>query len=125
MDLSSASRLDDFLTEFANEDRPFSDLRETVQHADDVALLGWRIEAEQEDRRRQLEDVQGVRLEQLAVMQEPAHLVGGGRDLVDADDGVHGLRRREVMAHRADAAEALDDERNFPEHTAADEPFEP
>src|SRR5208283_2558256 len=71
-----------------------------------------------------MEDVQGVRLQDLAVMHEPAHLVGGGRDLIDADHGVHGLRRRKVMAHRADAAEPLNDDRNLPEHAAADEPFE-
>src|SRR5208337_1749491 len=58
-------------------------------------------------------------------MHEPAHLLGGGRDLIDADHGVHGLCRRKVMAHWTDAAEALNDDWHLPEQTAADEPFEP
>src|SRR5271165_5369876 len=72
-----------------------------------------------------MENVQGVRLQDLAVMHEPAHLVGGWRDLVDADHGVHGFRSGKVMAHRADAAEPLNNDRNLPEHAASDEPLEP
>src|SRR5271165_2385723 len=125
VDLAPTGRPNDFLAVFANEDCPFSDLWKTAQYREDVAFLGWRIEAEQEVRRCQMEDVQGVRLQDLAVMHEPSYLVGGGRDLVDSDHGVHGLRRRKMMAHRADAAEPLNNNRDLPEHAAADEPFEP
>jgi hypothetical protein len=72
-----------------------------------------------------MEDVQGVRLQKLAIVHEPAHLFRGRCQLVDTDHRVHGLRRRKVMAHRADPAEALNDDRDLPEHPASDEPFKP
>ena len=74
--------------------------------------------------RDQVEEVQRVRLEHLAVVHEPAHLLGRGRELLAADDPVHRLGGGEVVADRADAAEPLDEHGHFPEGPALDEPLE-
>ncbi len=124
MDLAPAGGLDDLLAELADEDRPLADLRITLEHCDDVTLLRWRIKAEQKVGRGEVEDVQRVGLQQLPIMHEPAHLLGGGRHLIDAGHLVHGFRRRQMVAHRADAAQALDDEGHLPVHPALDEPLE-
>ena len=70
------------------------------------------------------EEVQGVRLEELPVVHEPAHLLGRGGELLTADEPVDRLGGAEVVAHGADAAEPLDGHGHLPEHTALDEPLE-
>jgi hypothetical protein len=72
MNLAAAGRLDDLLPEFADEDRPFADLRETVEHRDNVALFRRRVEAEQKVGRGQMEDVQRIRLQHLTVVHKSA-----------------------------------------------------
>src|SRR5271166_3580873 len=57
-------------------------------------------------------------------MHQPSHLLRGGRELVHTRDLVHGFRGCKMVTHRADAAQTLDDNRNLPEHPAANEPFE-
>ena len=56
------------------------DIRMRLRHADDVALPRRRAETEQQVRARQVEEVQRVRLQDLPVVHQPAHLVGGGGD---------------------------------------------
>ena len=46
------------------------------RHADDVADGRVGVEAEQQVGRDQVEEVQGVRLEHLPVVHQPAHLLG-------------------------------------------------
>ena len=48
------------------------------EHADDVAMRRVRFHPEQQVRRGQVEEVQHVRLEDLPVVHQPAHLVGRG-----------------------------------------------
>ena len=74
--------------------------------------------------RDQVEEVQRVRLEDLPVVHQPAHLLGRRRELLAADDAVHGLGGGQVVADRADAAQALDQHRHFPERPALDEALE-
>ena len=93
-------------------------------HADDVAHGRVGVEAEQQVRRAQVEEVQGVRLEHLPVVHQPAHLLGRRRQLVAADDEVHRLGRGQVVAHRADAAQPLHQDRHLPEGAALDEALE-
>jgi hypothetical protein len=73
-----------------------------------------------------VEEMQGVRLEHLAVVHKPPHLLGRRREPLGADarDDVHRLGGSQVMAHRADAAEPLDEDRSFPVGAALDEPLE-
>ena len=93
-------------------------------NADDVALGDVAVEAEQQVRRAEVEEVQRVRLEHLAVVHQPAHLLGRRRQLLGADDDVERLGRRQMVRHRADAAQALDHDRHFPVRPALDEFFE-
>ena len=72
----------------------------------------------------EVEEVQGVRLEDLPVVHQPAHLLGRRRELLAADDAVHRLGRRQVVADRADAAQPLHQDRHLPEGPALDEALE-
>jgi hypothetical protein len=56
-------------------------------------------------------------------MHQPAQLLGGWRQSVGTDHLVHCLGRGEMVADRANAAQPLDDNRDFPVHPAADEAF--
>ena len=90
----------------------------------DVALLDRRVETEQEVGGGEIEEVQGVRLEDLSVVHQAAHLLAGRRQPVDAQNSVHRLGGAEVMAHRADAAQALHQNRYLAERTALYEALE-
>ena len=65
-----------------------------------------------------------VRLEDLPVVHQPAHLLGRRRQLLAADDAVHRLGRGQVVADRADAAQPLHQDRHLPERAALDEALE-
>jgi hypothetical protein len=67
------------------------------EHADDVASSHVGVEAEQQVRRRQVEEVQRVRLQDLAVVHQPADLLGGRRQRGRADHRVHRLGGGEVV----------------------------
>ena len=71
-----------------------------------------------------MEEVQRVRLDDLPVMQQAAQLLGGRGQRAVAGDNVHRLAGGDVMADRADAAQALHDDRHFPERPPLDEDFE-
>ena len=83
-------------------------------------------EAEQQVGRGQVEEMQRVRLQDLAVVHQPAQFLGGRRQprCHRADDLVQRLGRGQVMRHRADAAQALHHHRHFPIRPALDEFFE-
>ena len=115
---------DHFLPELAQQHALPRRLRMGLRDGDDVAPRGVAVEPEQQVGRAQMEEVQGVRLQDLAVVHQPADLLGGRRELRGADDRVERLRRREVVAHRADAAQPLDHHRHFPVRAALDELLE-
>ncbi len=71
-----------------------------------------------------MENVQRVRLSHLSLVHEPPHLLGCRRQPFHANRHVHGFGGREVMTYRADAAEPLDDEGDFPVHPSTDEALE-
>ena len=68
-----------------------------------------------------MEEVQRVRLQDLPVVDQAAHPVGGRGQLGRADDHVHRLGRREMMRDRADAAQALHEDRHLPVRPPLDE----
>jgi hypothetical protein len=112
---------DHLLAELAQQHALPGDLRVGAGDADDVALLHRRFEAEQQVGRRQVEEVQRVGLEDLPVVHQPPDLLGGGGDGQGADHRVEGLGGGQVVAHRADAAQALHHHRHFPVGAALDE----
>ena len=57
-------------------------------------------------------------------MHQPAHRLGGGRHRDDAERDVDRLARREVVRHRADAAQPLHHHGHFPVRAALDELLE-
>jgi hypothetical protein len=71
-----------------------------------------------------VEEIDGVGLQHLAVMHQAPHLVGRGRDLVHACHDIHRLGGAQMMADRADAAESLDNDGNFPVQPSLDEALE-
>ena len=71
-----------------------------------------------------MKEVQRMRLDDLAVMQQAAELLRGRGQRSVAGDDVHRLGRREQVAHRADAAQPLHGDRNLPIRAALDEDFE-
>ncbi len=68
--------------------------------------------------------MQGVRLEDLPVVHQSPHLQGRRRQLLAADDAIGRLRRGQVVAHRADAAQPLHEDRHLPEGPPLNEPLE-
>ena len=94
--------------------------------ADDVADGRVGVHAQEEVGRGEVEEVQGVGLEHLAVVHQAAHLLRRRGQLArpGADDDVHGLGRGQVVADRADAAEPLDEDGGLPVGAALDEALE-
>jgi hypothetical protein len=75
VDLLSGGRQDDLLAELAQEDGPGRQLLVEGDDADDVAHGRVGVHAQEKVRRGEMEEVQGMRLEHLAVVHEPAHLL--------------------------------------------------
>ena len=126
MDPLACRDADDLLAELPHQHGLARDLRKRLDDADDVAVRRVRLHPEQQIRRRQMEEVQHVRLEDLPVVHQPPHLVGGGGQRVrpHAADHVHRLGRAQVMAHRTDAAEPLHEHDDFPQRPPLHEPLE-
>ena len=95
-----------------------------LDDAHDVAVRDGVIVAEQEVGRGQVEEVHRVRLHGLTEMHQLTDLEGGRRDLVHPDQHIGRLGGGEVVAHRADAAQPLHDDRQLPVGTALDELLE-
>jgi hypothetical protein len=70
-------------------------------------------------------EVESVRLEDLPVVHEPPHLIGRRRHGVYTDNEVGGFGGGQMVAHGADAAQPLHNDRHFPVEPALREPFEP
>ena len=122
VDLLARRRLDHLLAEPAHHHGLHREVGVLGRHGQHVPLLDRGAEgagrravgAEQQVRARQVEEVQGVALEHLAVVHQPPDLLGGRRQLLAPDDAVHGLGGGQVVADRADAAQPLDDDRDLP-----------
>ena len=112
MDFLAAEDLDDFLAELAEADAGAGEVGVGGDEAEDVALGRRGVPAEEEVRRAEVEEAQGMALDDLAEVHQPAQLVGGGRD-VDGHDGVAGLGGGEQVADGADAADARGDAGHF------------
>jgi len=84
-------------------------------------MRGGIVEIEQEIWRRQMEKMHGMRLQGLAVVHQPADLLGGRRNFLGADQLIHGLCCGQMVADRADAAQPLHQHRHLPVGPTLDE----
>jgi hypothetical protein len=123
MDALAGGHADDLLAEFPEQHALARQLRVLGGEADDVAAGRLGVEAEQQVGRGEVEEMQRVGLQHLAVVHQPADLLGGRRQL-GADHLVEGLAGGEVVADRADAAQPLHHHRHFPVGPALDELLE-
>ncbi len=121
MDLLAGGGLDDLLPVFPEHDPLDCQFGELLGHTDDIADRGIGIETEEQVRGRQVEEVQSMRLQRLAVVHQAPHLFRRGRQDIDTVDEVHGLGGSQVMADRADTTEALHGDRGFPIGAALNE----
>ena len=87
---------DDLLAELAGQDSLPGEIGKGGGDADDVALGDLALEAEQQVGRREMKEVQRMRLDDLPVMQQAAELLGGRGQRSVAGDDVHRLGRRDV-----------------------------
>ena len=90
--------------------------------AEDIALRLRGVPAQQEIRRTEMKETQGVALDKLAQVHQSAEFVRRRRD-ADGHDGVAGLGGRQQMAHRTDAADPRRDAGHFIVGTALAEFF--
>ena len=123
MDALPGQSLDHLLAELAQRDAVLGQLRMVLDDADDVAPRRIGIEAEQQVGRREMEEAQRMRLDDLAAMHDLAQLRRGRRN-AHAHDRVAGLGRGEQVADRADAADARGDRRHLVERPALAELLE-
>ena len=125
MDALARGDADHLLSELAQQDALARDVRDTRRgRRRCCASRPVAVEAEEQIGRREVEEVQRVRLQDLPVVHQPAHLLGRRRELRRADDEVERLGGGEVVAHRADAAQALHHHRHLPVRAALDEVLE-
>ena len=112
VDALAPDRLDHLLAEAAQPDPVAGQLRVGPQHPEQVPAGRLGVEAEQQIRRGQVEEAEGVGLHDLGQVQDPAQ-VGPGRGRLGGQDLVAGLGRGDQVADRADAADAGHDRRQL------------
>ncbi len=105
MDALGAEQLDDVLAEAAQSDAGQAQVGPCGGDAEDVARRGVGLHAQQQIRRGEMEEAQGVRLDHLGHIQQAAQLRGGMRN-ADRHDGFAGLGGGQQVRDRADAADA-------------------
>ena len=115
---------DHFLAVFAQQHALARHLGIGGGDANDIAFGHLGVETEQEIGRGQMEKMQRVRLQYLAVVHQPAQFLRGGGELVRADDLIERLGRGKMVRYRADAAQPLHHHRHFPIRPALDELLE-
>ena len=115
---------DNLLPELAQQHAALGGFRVLHRHANDVALGDVAVETEEQIGRTEVEEMQRMRLQHLAVVHQAAQLFGGRRQLLRADDDVERLGGGQMVRYRADAAQALHHDRHLPVRPALDELLE-
>ncbi len=105
MDALVAEQLDDVLSEAAQADAGKAQIGPGRRHAEDVALGGVGLHAQQQIGRGKMEEAQSMGLHHLRQIQHAPQLRGGMRN-ADGHDGFAGLGRGQEVRDRADAADA-------------------
>ena len=117
VDALAGHQLDGLLAELAQTDAAPREVRVGGEHADEVARRRVAVHAEQQVRRRQVEEAERVRLHDLREVQDAAQVGRGLRD-PHRENRVARLRRRDQVADRADAAGARHQRRHLVERPA-------
>src|SRR5579863_9200959 len=114
MDALATGELDDALAELAETNAAADEIGLLFDKAEDVALFGRGIEAEEQIRRGKMEKTERVGLQHLGVVEQAALEHGGGR-WINAQQTVTGLGTGDDVADRANAAHARHQSRHFVE----------
>ena len=101
----AAYQLDDALPELAQADAAAREIQVVFDQAEEIALLGRGVHAQQQVGRREVEKAQRVGLQQLRVVHQPALQHGRARHF-HSQQRVAGLATGQHVAHRADAADS-------------------
>ncbi len=114
------------LAPFAQHHHALDQRRVGLDQTDHVALLGCGVHAEQHFRHDQIKIRRHVRLQHLRVVAEAAHFLGrwGDVDAVFQTDAYHvveHLGAAQMVADKANAADALQEHGRFPIRVALDE----
>ena len=117
MDALAAEPLDDALAELAQADAVAGELGVLLRNAEDVAGGRIGVHAEQQVGRREMEQAQSVRLDDLRQFENAAQLVGGRRNSY-RQQRVAGLGGGDQVADRADAADARHQRRHLVKRAA-------
>src|ERR1035438_2050123 len=124
MDALAGEPFDGLLAELPQPDAVPADLGMGFDYAEDVAPGGVAIHAEQQIRRRQIEEAEGVRLHDLRQVQNGPQAHGDFRN-AHGENGVAGLGRGDQVADGANAADARHERGHLIERPALAELFEP
>ncbi|MPL97299.1 hypothetical protein SDC9_43488 [bioreactor metagenome] len=124
VDLLAAQGLDDLLTVFPHADARHGEIGVFLGQTGHVPDGGVGVEPEEQVRARQVEEGEGMGLDELPHVHDLPQLRRRGRE-GHAEDGVAGLGGGEMMAHGTDSADAGGDHRHFPEIPALREDLEP
>lgn len=111
------------LSELAKGDALESDLRLMGEDAHNVSVFEGAIKPEKEIRGGQMKEMQSVRLQHLAKVQQSTKLFCGRCQLIDAHQLIDRLGGRKMVADRTDSAQALHHHRQLFERSAFDEPL--
>lgn len=118
--------MEDLLAKLAHEDAPPGQLAVSHGHAYHIAGGQWPSRIEEKIGSGEIEEMQGMRLEDLGVMKEATDLVRRRTQItrVQPMQLINGFAGRQVVAHRTDPAQSLHQYRNFPIGTTLDEALE-
>lgn len=123
MDPLAAQPFDDLLAELADPYPVAGKLGVCPGKADDIAVRRVRLGAEQEIRGGEVEEAEGVRLDDLRQVEHLAQVDPGGWRH-DGEDLVACLRRCDQVADRADSVDARHDGGHLVDRAALDDAFE-
>src|ERR1035438_4120281 len=104
MNSFSAETLDDLLAKLAQANAVAGNLGIFFGDAEDVVLDRIRVHAEDQIRRGQVEEAEGVRLQNLGESEDAAQFIGGGRN-PNGEQLVASLGGGDEMADRTNAAD--------------------
>src|ERR1017187_2462632 len=124
VNLATTCQFDYLLTELAKSNPAPGNVRVLLDKADNVALRGVAVPTEQQVRRAEVEETQGVRLRDLAHVQQLAQQFRRTGNF-HAQDRVAGFRTRQQMAYGTDTADARGNLRHLGEAAPFAEFFEP
>ena len=108
----AADKFDDLLADFPQPYPVSGDLRIDLDQAHDVSFGRIGVHAQQQIRRGQIEETEGMGLDECAAVEQSPEYQGGFRGM-NAEDGIAGLTGGQRMTDRTDAADPFGDGRHL------------